>query len=112
MSLKTVVKNDSTLRDCNLDESNAGIPRKLAVLGKNGGNYEITCYPNATYREFWVASDLATLETMVISTDDCVDNSEVIIEDDGSDGLKIRRVPRNPTAATTKKALLERCSIM
>lgn len=67
----TEVINESD-NDYLLKEGNAGVYSILKQLEKRRGRFTIRYNPNATYREYWVGTDKAEVET-VFSSDDCMD---------------------------------------
>ena len=95
--LVTKVTND-TSKDIKLNEGNAGLWRFIYLI-KSKKSYVIHIDPNATYREYWCATDKDDPNNKVtLGTDDCQENKEAVIEEvtDGSGvPFKIRFIPRS-----------------
>lgn len=64
-----------------LKEGNAGVYSQMSKLPPRSGKFTIQCNPNATYREYWVGTDLAKVAT-IISSDDCMEYEVIKIKDD------------------------------
>lgn len=99
-----------------LKEGNAGVYRDICTLQAKPPNNEhsISMDPNATYREYVVATGIKG-ETVLVTSDDCADNSTITIVKDEKDEKKYRFIglPRhlttgNPQAPATSLSSRER----
>lgn len=85
-----------------LKEGNAGVYRDICTLQAKPPNNEhsISMDPNATYREYVVATGIKG-ETVLVTSDDCADNSTITIVKDKKDEKKYSFIglPRNVTTA-------------
>lgn len=103
MVATTMFVND-TLTPFVLKEGNAGVYRDICTLQAKPphNQHSISMDPNATYREYVVATGIKG-ETVLVTSDDCADNSTITIVKDEKDEKKYRfvGVPRNLAAASS-----------
>lgn len=83
-----------------LKEGNAGVYRDICTLQAKPpyNEHSISMDPNATYREYVVATGIKG-ETVLVTSDDCADNSTITIVKDKKDEKKYSFIglPRNVT---------------
>ena len=94
---ETVVRN-ATDNDYHLKEGNAGHYRLIGIIEKRTST-TVWCDTNATYREYWVGTERGKPHA-IISSDDCVECSEIEIESSGNGSYRLNKTLRAP--ATTE----------
>jgi len=96
--VKTKVVNDTT-SEIDVREGNVGVYIPLQTLSKKGSKNSscvIQVDTNATYREYWIAAlaDNTGKRPIVVTSDDCIDNSVLTIRFDGKQYV-CDKTPRN-----------------
>lgn len=95
----TTVFDNATDIEFNLKEGNAGVYTNIAKLLPNKQNkHNVDIDPNATYREYVVATGVEGQKVFVTS-DDCADNEKITIVKNG-DGFDMEVVARDTNRRT------------
>lgn len=109
--VKTTLVND-TDSEIDVKEGNVGVYIPLQTLSKRGSKNSscvIHVDTNATYREYWIAAlaDNTGKRPIVVTSDDCIDNSVLTIKFNGSEYVCDRTARNQPprTAITATSSL-------
>lgn len=104
--LKTKVTN-ATGSNITLKLNNGGIFTVLKEVLKDKEHHTITMDPNATYREYWCVEAPGKTRRTILSSDDCAEHREVIIEKDASGEYTWRGFCNRKTNRKTNKSNTE-----
>lgn len=99
LKMVTTVFDNATDLEFSLKEGNAGVYTNIATLQPNQKNtHNVDIDPNATYREYVVATGVEGQKVFVTS-DDCADNEQITIIKNG-DGYGMKFVKRDTSKAS------------